>query len=365
MRSSAKLPIVIILISILGPLSTLAESAPKKRDYWPTKEWKTIKPEQAGVDSKRLEKLRHFIERDQTTKGAIVIRNGYIVGEWYFRGFDKNQGHRSASVAKSFTSAIVGKAIAEGKLKGPKQKVGDIHPSAKKFKDLTLENLLSMSSGFNWRNFRDKIEIRLYSSYIEFIMTRHIQQQPGTKFQYKPVDPNFLSVIVQHVTGKSLKEYGMETLFKPIGISKFDWRGDPKGTTNGAAGITMKTRDYARFGYLFLNNGHWDGKQLLPEKWVKRSTTFAAKGNKSYGYLWWHKRAKAPVPSDTYSARGKYGQRIIIIPSLDMVVIRVGDEFKQRKEVWDQQFLKLAVESALKTPAKAPIAPKEAKKANK
>jgi CubicO group peptidase (beta-lactamase class C family) len=358
MRNNRKLCVLALSLGLIYPMMNNVGAAPKARDYWPTKAWKSTNPEKQGMSAERLKQLQAFLERDGTTKGVMIVRHGYVVAEWYFRDFKASDKHRSASVAKSFTSAIVGRAIADGKIKGPKQKVSELHPLGAQFKDLTIENLLTMSSGFQWRNKKDKIEIFLADSYEDFLKSKKIVHKPGTKFQYKPADPMFLSVIVQHKTGKTLKDFGVETLLKPIGINEFSWGTDPKGTTNGAAGINMRVRDFARFGYLYLNRGHWDGQQLLPKRWVDRSTTFKTPTRKTYAYLWWTKHYKGPVPADTYAAIGKGGQRIAVIPSLDIVAVRVGDEFKQKKATWDYQFLKHITEAvkpvipAKKTPVK-------------
>lgn len=334
--------VALCLLGILFPQS--ADAGPQKRDYWPTKAWKSAKPEKQGMDSEKLQRLRAFLKADQATKGVVIVRGGYIVGEYYFRGFKATDSHRSASVAKSFTSAVIGKAIANGHFKSSQQKVAEIYPPAKDFKDLTIEHLLTMSSGFEWRNKRDKTDILLAESYESYIKTKRLRHPPGRKFIYKPADPMLLSLTLTHVTGKSLEEYGREHLFKVIGIDQMTWKSDSKKITHGAGGITMSPRDYARFGYLYLNKGHWAGAQLLPKKWIERSTTFQTPNKKSYAYLWWHRRPKAPIPQDMYSARGSGGQRIIVVPSLDLVVIRVGDDLK-RKVAWDHQFMKLIVES--------------------
>ncbi|MDF1664963.1 MAG: serine hydrolase [Planctomycetota bacterium] len=358
--NSEKLSLAVLcLLGISYPFSAFA--GPTKRDYWPTKAWKSSKPEGQGMDSAKLKRVSAFLKADQATKGVVIVRGGYIVGEYYFRGFKATDSHRSASVAKSFTSAVIGKAIANGDIKSAQQKVAEIYPPAKDFKGLTIEHLLTMSSGFAWRTKRDKTDILLAESYESYIKTKHLSHRPGRKFIYKPADPMLLSLTLKHVTGKSLRDYGEEHLFKPIGINTMTWRSDSKNVTHGAGGVTMSPRNYARFGYLYLNKGHWDGKQLLPEQWVKRSTTYQTPDKKSYAYLWWHRRPKAPIPADMYSARGSGGQRIIVVPSLDLVVIRVGDDLK-RKVAWDRQFMKLIVESVLPEKGSEADSTSEAKK---
>lgn len=350
MKSSETLSLVALcFFGMTCPQS--AQADPKPRDYWPTKAWKTAKPETQGVDSEKLKKVQEFFKRDGATKGVVIVRGGYIIGEYYYQGFKATELHRSASVAKSFTSAVVGRAITKGDFVGVQKKVSELYPPAKKFKDLTVEHLLTMSSGIAWRNRRDKTDLFISESYEAFVKSKNLGQRPGRKFIYKPVDPILLSLTFKHVTGKTLEEYGREHLFKLLGMGKMTWNSDSKKVTHGAGGIMLCARDYARLGYLFLNKGRWGKDQILSKEWVERSTTYQTPDNKNYGYYWWHRRPKAPIPGDMYSARGSGGQRIVVVPSLDLVVVRVGENVRKKTQ-WDHRFMQLIVESIQKSAKK-------------
>lgn len=328
-----------------------AEANPQ-RDYWPTKNWRAAKPASQGFNPNQLKKVKQFAENDGGTKALIIIRGGYIVGEWYFQGAKATDTYKSASVAKSFTSAVVGKAIAEGKIKGPKQSVGDFSQNGQ-FKAVTIEDLLTMSSGIKWTQQFD-IDLRRASrsgSYLDFIRKQSLGKKPGAKFQYKSCDPTLLSCIVRKATGQSMLDYGMAKVFRPIGLTQMTWKADSTGTTNGAAGVETTARNYARFGYLFLNQGQWDGAKILPKKWISRSTVFSKGANKNYGYLWWHRAYKSPIPKGCYAAKGRGVQRVIVLPKLDMVVVRLGTDPTMNKARWENELLTRVVQSVKGTKA--------------
>lgn len=340
-------------LSLCAVTLSSVEANPQ-RDYWPTKAWRVATPASQGLSKKQLDKVRQFAENDGGSKALIIIRGGYIVGEWYFHGTKASDTHKSASVAKSFTSAVVGRAVTEGKIKGPKQSVADF--SGGKFKAVTIEDLLTMSSGIQWAQSFD-VDLRRAGragSYLDFIKQQKLGKKPGAKFQYKSCDPTLLSCIVKEATGKSMLDYGMATIFRPIGLTRLSWRADSTGVTNGAAGVETTARNYARFGYLFLNEGQWDGQKILAKKWVQRSTVFSKGPNKNYGYLWWHRNYKAPIPKGCYAAKGRGVQRVIVMPKLDMVVVRLGTDPTMNKARWENELLLRVVQSVNGTPTKKP-----------
>ncbi len=190
--------------------------------------------------------------------------------------------------------------------------------------EISIEHLLTMSAGYNTNTMPD-----LYGKDASFDTARNILTynsvlvSPGTSFYYDSGLPHLLSAIVQKSTGMTLRDYAEQELFRPLGITDYTWDSDPSGITNGATNLALRPRDMAKFGYLYLHEGNWSGAQLLPEEWVRASTSkhIETKGlmntaeDDGYGYLWW-------IDSfGGYSAHGFGGQYIFVLPSLDMIIV--------------------------------------------
>jgi CubicO group peptidase (beta-lactamase class C family) len=163
--------------------------------------------------------------------------------------------------------------------------------------------------------------------------------EPGQRFVFSTGDPMLLSRVIQEATGMTAFEYARQNLFGPLNITSVDWDQDADGYTSTSWGLYLTVRDYAKFGYLFLNKGRWQDRQIVSEAWVERSTRTdsSVKMWAAYGYLWhvnlpyrlqWN---KSPIPLDSippdgYMAEGIMGQSIVIIPSKDLVIVRVANE---------------------------------------
>jgi CubicO group peptidase (beta-lactamase class C family) len=257
---------------------------------------------------------------------VMVIRNGTIVTEKYFPPHEQDTKHELYSVTKSFISALVGIAIQEGYIEGVHQPVVDllsdwtiVNNDVSK-QSMTLEHLLTMTSGLDWPESQgDAIFSHMWRSadWAEFVLGRTMLEEPGNQFNYCSGCSHVLSVIIQERTGMSTLEFAQTRLFEPLGIVGVAWDTDPNGTPIGGWGMSITPRDMAKLGYLYLNNGVWEGQQIVPVDWVSASTRshIPVDEQLDYGYQWWID------PGDGYVARGRFGQLIFVIPDSKVVVV--------------------------------------------
>jgi len=322
----------IILISLIGGCAGIpAIPIARQPAYWPDNEWRTSTPEEQGIDSAMiLAMLQEIQQKDLNVHSVLIIRHGYLVTEVYFPPYTREIKHPLHSISKSVTSTMTGIAIEEGHIESVQQKVLDFFPVIAKetkdnnLKDLTVEHLLTMSAGFNTNTLPNFYNQDLSFDSIEYILTHsNVLWKPGETFFYDSGMPHVLSAIIQQTSGLTLEAYAQKKLFEPLGITDFSWQSDPQGITTGYTGLSLQPRDMAKYGYLYLHNGKWNGKQIVPATWVESSTTghMETKGlmnaaeDDGYGYYWW-------IDSfGGYSAHGHGGQYIFVVPGLDMIVV--------------------------------------------
>ena len=293
--------------------------------YWPAEGWISSTPEQQGMDSELLvEMLDDIQEREANIHSVLIVRNGYMVLEAYFDPYDQDISHVVHSVTKSITSALVGISIREGYVDGvnqpvlnhfPERTVSNLDPAKQA---MTLEHLLNMTSGLSWPevsspyvSLSNPVRQMLRSQdFVQFVLDRPMNEEPGTSFNYNTGASHLLSAIIQETTGISTLSFAQKHLFRPLGISNVYWPSDPDGITSGGIGIRMTPRDMAKFGYLYLNKGIWDGEQVVPAEWTEASTRkqTPSSGYGPYGYQWW-------IGPEAYWALGFLGQRIVVIPA--------------------------------------------------
>jgi CubicO group peptidase (beta-lactamase class C family) len=316
-----------------APLTTATPH--DKRPYWPTQEWQATTPEKQGMDSALLDRITRYVKDSGVeVDSVIVVRHGYIVYEKYFRApWDKDRIHNIYSCTKSVMGSLVGIAIQQGKIKSLHDKLLDYFPNRtiqnldERKKSITLRNLMMMKAGFDWAEWtypytdpRNPIaQAHRSNDFIQFVLDRPMAAQPGAIWAYNGGCSQILSAIVTNMTGMSTLEFARESLFALMGITNLNWRRDQKGIYDGGGGLSMTPRDMAKYGYLILNRGSWEGKQIIPSDFVaesiKTQTTFS--GNSGYGYQnWW------TIPTDGYYySAGIRGQRIYVMAKQDMVVV--------------------------------------------
>jgi len=310
-----------------------------KRPYWPTQEWQVSTPEKQGMDSTVLDRITSYVQDSGLeVDSAIVIRHGYIVYEKYFRApWNKDRIHNIHSCTKSVVGSLVGIAVQQGKIKGLNDKMLDYFPNRtiqnldERKKSITLLNLMTMKGGFDWAErtypYTDPrnpmIQALRSNDPIQFVLDRPMATQPGTIWAYNGGFSQMFSSIITNKTGMTTLDFAKKNLFGPVGIKNFVWRTDRQGIYDAAGGLSMTPRDMAKYGYLILNKGVWEGKQIIPADFVvesvKTQTTFNA--NAGYGYQsWW------TLPLDGYYyAAGIRGQQIYVVEKQDMLVVTTGN----------------------------------------
>jgi CubicO group peptidase (beta-lactamase class C family) len=321
--------LAIILLAFLTEKA--AGEQQKKRDYWPTGEWRTSAPQLQGMDSTKLLIADEFIrERLPDAFSLLVVKNGYLVFEKYYSWGSPEKYAVVHSVTKSVTSALIGIALEKGHLDSLDQKLIEFFPEYLKDepdprkKEISLKDLLTMSAGFKW-NDRGPVMRYWYTSldWAEFTLELPLENNPGDKFNYNSSISHLLSIILTKATKTGTLDFANQNLFGPLGISGF-WHLDPQGYHIGGFGLSLTARDLAKIGFLYLNNGYWNGRSIVPENWVKESTAQQIEAFRSplygrfgYGFHWWVKQVDGV---DSFRAWGRRGQFIVIVPELDLVI---------------------------------------------
>lgn len=337
--------------------------------YYPTTEFRTATPEAAGIDPQKLETALSFATAHSSTQGILVLRHGYIVAERYSGGFTATTRHESYSMAKSFSSALVGIAISAGLIPGGVEaRLCSYYPSNWNCDDandprsrITLKHAMNIETGLQWHeDWRSTPEgtndtIVGAANLLDYTLAKPAETEPGTVQRYSTGDPSLLSGVIQGATGKTALEYARQVLFQPIGIPDVQWNSDPKGRTTTYAGLQATLREYAKFAFLYSRHGMWDGQQIVPAAWVDQTTQAVDRCQDRYRYLWHindpirlgtadNSCADFPnctpltlanLPPDGYFAEGVFGQYILIFPNTDLVVVRLAqDAFGA--EYWDE-----------------------------
>jgi CubicO group peptidase (beta-lactamase class C family) len=304
--------------------------------YFPTEVWRTSTPEEQGVDSQGMANMLEKITQSSPyVHSFILIRNGVLVTEANFAPITQDLGHFLFSATKSVTSALVGIAIQEGFIKGVDQKILDFFPemqaksSNEHLRLLTVEHLLTMSTGhvdFMSPNPYQEPPVDWVEKFLTD-KTNTLIDPPGGTFLYTSGAPHTLSAVIQKTTGRTAADYAADKLFGPLGIHEFTWLPDQNGISFGNSWLRLRPLDMAKFGYLYLNNGMWNGRQVISKDWVEKSTQkhietkqamFNIAEKDGYGYLWWMNGFGG------YSAHGYGGQFIFVIPESNAVAVFTG-----------------------------------------
>ena len=269
--------------------------------------------------------------REQRTAGLVIIQDGKLRLEQYGLGFDGTGQWTSFSVAKSFTSTLVGAAIKDGFIKSIEDKVSDYIPNLKgsAYDDVSIKQLLTMTSGVRWNeDYEDKnSDVALFNDHkaepgvdatVSYMRTLSREAPAGDKWAYKTGETNLIGVLVSSATGKTLSAYLSEKIWAPFGMEQNgSWLLGSTGHEISGCCIQASTRDFARFGQFMLEGAQIDGKPVLPEKWIASATTRQADighPGRGYGYQWW------TDDDGSFAAQGIFGQGIFIDPKRKLVI---------------------------------------------
>ncbi len=295
-------------------------------------EWPVSTPSAEGLNQQKIDSA--FIQAEELgfIDALLVIRNGKLVAEDYYNGYDANKPHQIWSCTKSFMSALVGIAVDSGLIESVDKKIMDYFPEYaysemdSRFYDVSIEHLLKMSMGIDNEE-NNLIPVVQTNDWIYHTFRLPLLFDPGQKFRYNSLETHLLSAIITKVSGKSAREFADENLTGPMGIEIADWKADPKGYNTGGYDIYMKPRDMAVLGYIYLNGGKLKNTQIVSEEWVDESLTRTWPDNGiqwgpltdyNYGYLWWLGKING---HNMFMAMGMGGQFIINFPDLDLIVV--------------------------------------------
>jgi len=321
----APVPTGTISASTATPKPPMPTATPEGPAYWPTTAWRTSTPEEQGIDSAALLKtLQHVEDAGINLRSIIVIRNGYVVLEAYNQLVTAEHKVGVYSVTKSVTGALTGIALREGYIKDIQAHVLDYFPGLKvanldeRKKAITIEDLVTMRPGLDCGDDVIGSGMQQSDNWVDYTLNLPMASQPGENLVYCTAGVHLMSAILTKATGMSTAQYAQQRLFDPLGITKDDivWPSDPQGITLGGYGIEMRPLDMAKLGLLYLHNGNWNGKQVVPEGWAIASTQTHAvgTGGKNYGYLFW-------VYPSHFAAEGLGEQKIMVVRDRNMVVV--------------------------------------------
>ena len=325
----------------------------------PVEGWELSTPAEQGLDPGLVAEAYYNADELDTIYSLLVVKNGYLVAERYFNEGAVDQKDRLQSATKSYASALVGIALEQGYLSSVDQKMLEFFPEVidsitdPRKEEVTIRQMLQMRAGYPWEETDPALWQGLLSGvYPPLIEEFPLVADPGTEFNYSNLTSNWLGIIVDRATGTSLKSYAEENLFVPIGAEVGEWGQDAEGHNNGCGDLHFTARDAARFGLLYLNDGQYQGNQVVSAAWVKESLQsytedinasggFPANWGLSfsdigYGYQWWSAMAG---DHRVDFAWGHGGQLIVLVGEFDMVIVVTAYPFylEQTDEAWKHE----------------------------
>ncbi|MGN6751893.1 MAG: serine hydrolase domain-containing protein [Intrasporangium sp.] len=269
------------------------------------------------------------------TRAVVVVHDGRIIAERYAPGFTATTPQLGWSMAKSVTNLLLGRLVEQATIR-----VTDDHLRPE-WTDgraaITVDQLERMTSGLEWNEDYDLGTTITQMLYLEsdmggYAASQPLGRDPGTHQQYSSGSTNILCSVLKDRTGLG-PQLARQQLFEPLGLSSAVWETDQSGTPVCSSYLWATPRDWAAIGQFALQDGAWQGRRLLPEGWMQRSTTaLPVQSSEEQGYAagWWANRqadgtlVDPDLPADTYSARGHDGQRLVVVPSAKLVVVRLG-----------------------------------------
>jgi CubicO group peptidase (beta-lactamase class C family) len=310
--------------------------------------WVVSTPQNENMNSSFLEQAFQLVYREDRfvlATSLIVVRNGRLVAEAYPRDpADIGRMQNIQSMTKSFTSILTGIALEKGLLDSLKEPLTDIYPEHfvdhPDKSDITLEDALMMRTGIDFNDGDDTHDLYHGSgSSVEYVLSLPKAYAAGVVFHYNDGAPQLVSAAIQRRYGAPLASLADASLFAPLRITEWKWEAAKDGVTFGAFSLYLKPRDAAKFGQLLLNNGAWEGHQLVDSVWIARASqplVNSSSNGASYGYYFWVYPA---YPA--YSAIGHGGQRVFVMPSKNLVIVYTawpytsGELFDEFQELAD------------------------------
>ncbi len=286
------------------------------------------------------------------TRALVVVHRGQIVAERYAPGFDRDMPLPGWSMAKSVTNALTGVLVRDGQL-GLDAAVPQWRDANDGRESIRVRHLLQMTSGLAFdEDYADPLGDPIRMLFNEpdaaaFVRSKALEAEPGSEWDYTSGTTNLLMALLRDAVGddRAWADFPREALFRPLGMDSAVLEPDASGNFVGSSFMLATARDWARFGQLYLHDGVWNGERLLPEDWVAFTREPAPDADKGgYGAHFWLNRGDPDtgerpwpeLPADTYAASGYQGQEVVIVPSADLVVVRLG--LSRPREAWDREW---------------------------
>ncbi|UIP30439.1 serine hydrolase [Photobacterium sp. TLY01] len=333
-------------------------------------DWPENKPEALGFDEDKLVSLHQFVSRSQrkNVHSLLIAKDGQLVFEQYYSAVNSPTGtpmpthyppgpdtsHQMRSVTKTVTATLIGRLLQSGDIPDLKQPLFSYFPQERVAdwehkSDVTLENALMFNVGLDWVEWgvqnSDAMKMWLSPDPYAYILERPMAFAPGERFIYQGGASVLLGGVIERVSGQNLREYAEKALFEPLNITNYEWFAhEVTGQYLGSSGLYLRTRDLAKLGQLYLNQGEWQGQQLLDPQWVKQS--FISRGKfwswKSieYGYNWWLPDIRVDGQKVTIAGmRGSGGQEMFVVPEYRLIFAMTSGAYFNQDEDYPIQLL--------------------------
>ena len=339
----------LILLTVNPSFAIVNQLSHDESLEWPTDHWPENKIQLDDQDFKKIIDYTFSTESIETlgrTNALLIIQNGSIVYEKYNKPINRNTKLVSYSMAKSYIGLLTGMMIDRGFIvsKYEKNLLAEWQDNRK---NISISHLLNMQSGLDFveqydNNGRsDTLEMLFGDGRFDqasFAASTALKSvTPGMKFNYSTGETNILSKIIKlRLQDQNLnyQNFINDNLSSKIGLKNTIFEFDSSGTFIGGSSVFANARDFARFGYLYLRDGQWDGETIVSKSWIDDTRKPAKNTNKMYSNKFWLPHpASRSLPKDTYFCAGFGGQYILIIPSKDMVVVRLGETYMRDNKV--------------------------------
>lgn len=305
--------------------------------------WRLSTPSDVGIDEAALEAGAAELARSPALLSLLVVRDDALVFERYYHGSDVTHSNNVHSASKSILSSLLGIALADGAIESLDAPLADYVPeyieAGSPQAAITLRHVVTMSSGLDWTEDDSEYSvIEPSDDWVEAILGQPLTGTPGAEFNYSSGMSHVLSAVLTRATGSTTCAYAHEKLLAPLGITAEHWGRDPSGVFSGGYNLYMTPRELARFGLLYLRDGDWDGRQLVPAEWVQQSIRpqLVAEDGYDYGYYWW---LTSGGGQDVAIAWGFGGQFIYLLPALDLMVVMTADTATEHEELDGETFV--------------------------
>ena len=243
--------------------------------YWPTLVWKKSSPQSLDFDPKSINNMFQFMQKKKfPIDSVVIVKNGYLIGEFYAHNNNEKSLSNIYSVTKSFISALICIAIDKGHIKNEKETLGSVFSKSflikndPKLKDIKIQDLLTMTSGLKTRdnhlsNYSGVFALRNSKNWVDYIFSLGTEEKQGEYYNYSNGGSHILAAIIAEITKVPVEKYAERYLFSHIGIKNYKWEKDPQGINHGYSNLELSVRDMAKLGILNLNGGRWGEKQVI------------------------------------------------------------------------------------------------------